>query len=169
MHKRFLSKKERRELSRTIGISEVSEILRDSDEVVLLSYDRFSLYVADGKPILFELRGVLYPTLYILNVLLNQGREVSIPYVVVDEGAVNPLINGADVMAPGISRIARPFSKGEVVAVMHPSGKYFIVVGHALMDFRDVESVRRGKAIKNVHRLNDKIWQISLDIVRKGV
>lgn len=169
MHKRFLSKKERRELSRTIGISEVSEILRESDEVVLLSYDRFSLYVADGKPILFELRGVLYPTLYILNVLLNQGREVSIPYVVVDEGAVNPLINGADVMAPGISRIARPFSKGEVVAVMHPSGKYFIVVGHALMDSRDVEGVRRGKVVKNVHRLNDKIWQISLDIVRKGV
>ncbi|RLG77497.1 MAG: hypothetical protein DRO12_02035 [Thermoprotei archaeon] len=174
MYKKHLSKKEKKELVRKLassGLTRFAELFKQCEIAILLDYDKFAIYVADGVPVLFRRVGDdrFYPTLYILNVMLNRGEAPPIPSLVVDQGAVKPLLNGADVMAPGVTKFTKEFEEGEVVAVLEPDEKYFIVVGYALMSSAKARSVQRGKVVKNVHRLNDVIWRECLNIIKRNV
>lgn len=144
------------------------EILREAEEVKVAYGDMFEILVFDSIAALFKVHGIDFyiPTLYALNVLYNTKKLLVIPAVVVDEGAVEPLKRGADVMIPGIKKILRSFSKGDIVAVMESSEKYFIVVGIALINSENIIPGTRGKGIKNVSHIDDEIWNASLQLVR---
>ncbi len=128
-------------------------------------------YVRDGEteliclgeePILTTVKGELIPTLYVVKkVGLN-----SLPYVVVDEGAIKHLLNGADVMIPGITELSN-FSEGDVLAVWEPSKRSPIVIGKALLSSDEVKVRKRGKAIKNLHYAGDKVWKLIINYLRR--
>jgi len=120
------------------------------------------VYIIGSLPAAFELGGKLYPTL----IAVRLAGIDAMPYAVVDDGAVKPLLNGADVMAPGIKEHSS-FRKGDVVAVWRLDKKTPLVVGEALMSSDEVDVKRKGKAIKNVHRAGDGIWQASLSLMRE--
>ncbi len=157
-----MSKKEKRNFLSTIEnlypyikIQRVEEILKvEADDRVII--------VIDGVPSFFYIQGKgPYPLLIMLN-----SFKPSIPYVVIDEGAVKPIMRGADVMVPGIKELS-DFNIGSVVGVMEPSKRAFIAVGKALMSSEQIKSSRKGKAIENIHYAGDKIWSLSLELARR--
>ena len=87
-------------------------------------------------------------------------------FAVVDEGAVRPILRGADVMAPGIVRVS-DFAAGEFVVVWSPDEGSPLAVARALMSSGDIMNVRRGRALKNVHYAGDDLWKASLEVLRR--
>lgn len=83
-------------------------------------------------------------------------------YVVVDEGAISFLYNGADVMSPGIVDADPEISEGDLVWVKEQKFGRPLVVGRALMSGPDMISADKGKAIKTLHFLNDPIWNLEV-------
>ncbi len=80
-------------------------------------------------------------------------------YVTVDMGAVPHVVNGADVMVPGIVEVWEGIRKGDVVWVRDEKYHKPLCVGISLMDAEEILKSERGKAVKNVHYVGDKIWK----------
>jgi len=172
----YLSRKKLKSLLKEL--ENRSEIAREFIEMVsscetakIVIYDKFTIYVFDSTPMLFtnsRLGNALAPTLFVLNTLYNTKRLLVLPTVRVDSGAVDPILRGADVMAPGIEHVYRDFDEGHLVAVMEPKERYLIAVGIALMSSTRILESRKGKAVRVASRLNDDVWQACLELARKS-
>lgn len=120
----------------------------DLAEVVEL--EDASILILDNIPAL-----IIFPEGRIIPHLQGLGRITVCPIVVVDKGAVEHVVKGADVMIPGIVKYSS-FNKGDPVAVV--SEEYIaIAVGVALHSSEKIKE-GRGKIVKNLHRPNDKFF-----------
>jgi len=81
-------------------------------------------------------------------------------FVEVDMGAVPFLANGADVMMPGIAKCDEEIKEGEVVFVRDVTHKKPLVVGIALRDGKVLSKREKGKGVKTLHWVGDKIWEM---------
>jgi len=150
MKRYMLRKKETKviikQLKETTGIEIKGEMERVefNDEVVIL---------VDGEPIILEYEGKYYFTVYgLLKFRPERGK------IVVDKGAMPHIINGADVMKPGIIYADESIKKGEFVYVVVEEKETPLAVGIALVDGKEMKN-GKGKAVKNIHHLKDKIWK----------
>ncbi len=82
-------------------------------------------------------------------------------YVTVDMGAVKFLSNGADVMSPGVVDADPEIKEGDPVWVREERHGKPLVVGIALMDGNSMKESKKGKAIKTIHYVGDKIWKFN--------
>ena len=139
----------------------ICEYINDLREGIIVEDERVKLLLLDGEPIAFFKNDELYPTLYVVK---KVGKN-ALPRVVVDEGAVKHLLNGADVMVPGITYVDN-FSEGEVVSVWEPKEVTPIVIGKALMNSNTIKSSSKGKAVKNLHYAGDRIWRLMLRVLQ---
>lgn len=119
-------------------------------------------YVKDGIPVLLDVDGRLLPSIF-------TAEAQGYPRVVVDMGAVQPIVRGADVMAPGIRAVSAAMKPGDVLAVAEESKGRVIAVGVALMDGGSLFKVRRGKALKVLHRVGDDVWRLGASRLRTGI
>lgn len=110
------------------------------------------IFFIDKKPIFAKSNANLFPTLASGNLLLNM------PEVTVDMGAVPHVCNGADVMAPGIVRFKGVFSKEDFVVVSDERHQKPIAIAKALYDVVEAKKLKRGKILKNIHYVGDKLW-----------
>ncbi|HIP25974.1 MAG TPA: DUF1947 domain-containing protein [Archaeoglobus profundus] len=150
MKRYMLRKKETKviikQLKETTGIEIKGEMERVefNDEVVIL---------VDGEPIILEYEGKYYFTVYgLLKFRPERGK------IVVDKGAMPHIINGADVMKPGIIYADESIKKGEFVYVVVEEKETPLAIGIALVDGKEMKN-GKGKAVKNIHHLKDKIWK----------
>ncbi len=166
-----LSNKEVKELARSLG--KAGELLKDADvvEVAEIEGGR-ALYIVDSQPALLKaqiagLGEAIMPSLYLIHKTQLGQKAISLyPSVVVDAGAVKHILNGADVMRPGIKGIEGDFNKGDPVLILDEK-KRVVAVGIALYDKKELESMERGKVIYNAHYLGDKIWKLSIELVKE--
>lgn len=100
----------------------------------------------------FNYEGLFLPSIQVFRKI----SEINIPSVSVDDGAVPYLLNGADVFSSGITD-TDVFGKDELITVKNPQG-HILCVGLA-MESSDTIKDKKGKAIKNIHFLGDKIWE----------
>ncbi len=116
------------------------------------------ILIVDDIPSFFLYEGKYFP---LLTLLLLKGYEW-INYVIVDEGAVKPLLRGADVMIPGIRSIKGVFDVGDPVVVVEEKYKKPFVVAKALLNSTEITSheLKKGKALENIHRIGDKLWKL---------
>ncbi len=154
-HRHVLSKSEAKEVALTI--EKALRLKRSLDvkskwEVVKLGKNEV-VYVLDGKPLVVEVSGKLIPSIKAL-----MDGAIELPKVVVDVGAVKHIVNGADVMAPGIVRAEGDFARGDLVVVVDERRERPLCVGVALVDKSELASMSRGKVIENLHYVGDKIW-----------
>ncbi|MEM3943571.1 MAG: DUF1947 domain-containing protein [Thermofilaceae archaeon] len=151
-----LSKSERRRLVERLRatLPAAAELVEKAGRVELarLREPEKDLLIIDGVPALVMGEEV-YPT-----VLAAHRLSLKLPLVVVDMGAVPHILNGADVMAPGIVE-AEPFSAGDLVYVADVEKRRVFAVGRALMSSDEIARVRRGRAVKNLHYAGDKVWR----------
>lgn len=121
--------------------------------------DDSTIYILDGRPLLFEVDDEVYPTLF-----FDEAID-ALPRIVVDQGAIPYICNGADIMAPGIVRIEGSFDEGGLVVVCDERYGKNIALGVALRDSETIKSMGRGKAVKNIHYVGDRVWRIAKTIV----
>ncbi|AAB99442.1 TPA: DUF1947 domain-containing protein [Methanocaldococcus jannaschii] len=151
----FLSKKDVKKIKKELEVffENVDEIIPKKGNVEIAITDDFEIILVDKEPIAFKKDDKVIPT---LKLLLKSLPDKNL--VVVDIGAIKFLINGADVMAPGIVDADENIKEEDVVFVVDENHKKPICVGIALMNGKEMKEADKGKAIKNLHYVGDKIW-----------
>jgi PUA-domain protein len=116
--------------------------------------DEWDFIFVDGEPLLFKIEGKIFPT--VKGALkLNPSRR----RIVVDPGAVKFIINGADIMAPGIVDADPNIREGDLVIVVEQAHGKALAIGRALMTGKDMVG-GKGKAVKSIHYVGDEIWKL---------
>ena len=85
------------------------------------------------------------------------------PYVTVDMGAVKFVCKGANIMRPGITKFS-DFESGEIVCIVEESQNKFLAVGKAEMSSKELEDIKKGEVIKNMHYISDIFWESKKEI-----
>ena len=141
--KRKAAKKLLAELSDTFGDLQAGK-------VETAKFEEKELYLFDESIEFVKDENGFYPFLggsYLDN-LLN---------VVVDMGAIRFVCNGADVMAPGITDMGT-FGVGDIVVIRDVTHGKALAIGVAKKSSVDIEMSKKGKVIKNLHYVGDKLW-----------
>ena len=76
-------------------------------------------------------------------------------------GAIPYVCNGADVMSPGITGIDGDFNEGDLVIVKDEKHRKSLAVGVALVSSVDMMEMQKGKAVKSIHYVGDKLWKVT--------
>ena len=127
--------------------SERVELLETSAGIVV--------YLIDRKPQLMERNGWVFPTLKgLLEHPFPERR------VVVDAGAVPFVVNGADIMRPGIVSVSDDIRSGKPVQVVEERHGKPLAVGTALFDSDELRQKTTGKVVKTIHYIGDDLWNL---------
>lgn len=118
----------------------------------VIDFNDISVILVDGEPLLLEYDGKHYLTVYGAIKLNPEKYQVT-----VDEGAMKFIMNGADIMKPGITYADERIKAGDFVFVTVEGKKSPIAVGVALCDAHEMKG--KGKAVKNINHIKDKIWK----------
>ena len=141
------------ELNASLGI----DTFQPTDAVETGEAGGNELFVFRGKPIGIFIEKKAFLTVHGL-LMFNATKR----FVTVDMGAVKFLANGADVMAPGIVDADPEIKTGDAVWVRDQNNKRPLLVGVALMDGPAMVAGKGGKAVKTVHYVGDKIWNLAV-------
>lgn len=126
------------------------------DKVELIEDEKVKLILVNKEPCFFYYQDKEVPTLKYLqtNNLLKK--------ITVDMGAIKFVVNGADVMRPGITEVDEGIKKEEFIVVIDENNKKPLAVGIALFDSEEIRKMNSGKVIKNIHYVGDEIWRFEL-------
>jgi PUA domain protein len=122
-----------------------------------ITLEEYSLILVDGKPLLFEIEGHLFPT---VRGALEMGLQKRV--VTVDKGAIRFVSNGADIMAPGVVAADPDIKKGDFVIIVEETHQKPLAIGKALMEGLEMVEATSGKAIKSITHVGDKLWNMEL-------
>ncbi|TET10545.1 MAG: DUF1947 domain-containing protein [Candidatus Thorarchaeota archaeon] len=118
-------------------------ILDDGSRILLLN----------GEIIFFEHEGRMFPA---LRALLDD--LIDVPRVTVDMGAVRFVVNGADIMRPGITEIDDRVKENGIVVIVDENHGKPLAVGVSKMSAESLRAASGGKVIKSIHHINDDLW-----------
>ena len=90
----------------------------------------------------------------------SQATLALFPQVVVDEGAVRFLLNGADVMRPGIRKFDEWGAAGKMVVVREEKKGRAVSVGPSLVASAEAQGMTKGGCIRNSHHVGDRYWNL---------
>lgn len=118
-------------------------VLNDGSRVLLFN----------GEIVFFQHEGRMFPALRaILNSLID------VPRVTVDMGAVKFVVNGADIMRPGITHVDDRVKKNGIVVVVDENHGKPLAVGVSKLSAESLRTATSGKVIKSIHHINDDLW-----------
>jgi PUA domain protein len=113
------------------------------------------VYVVKDRQLLFFYReNVLIPSLSLLL------KDLFLKKVVVDMGAVRFVVNGADIMRPGIVQADQSIQKEEPIVIVDQTHGKPLAVGLALLSGVELMEKDSGKVVANIHYVGDKIWDL---------
>lgn len=118
-----------------------------------ITLEEYSLILVDGKPLLFEIEGHLFPTVRGALEMELQKRVVT-----VDKGAIRFVSNGADIMAPGVVAADPEIKEGDLVIIVEEAHQKPLAIGKAIMGGSEMVEATSGKAIKSIIHVGDKLW-----------
>jgi PUA domain protein len=124
---------------------------------VLETNSDVSLFLVNKKLLLMDTGTWVFPTL---------RGAIQFPFperrVVVDAGAIPYVVNGADVMRPGIVSISDDVKAQAPVQIVDERHGKPLAIGIALLDAADMRASISGKVCKNFHHVSDEIWNIEI-------
>lgn len=124
------------------------------DAVEKCKTDEYTFYTINGVPSFFEYDNTTLPT---LKCLLQQ---LILPTVTVDMGAVRFVVNGADIMGPGITAFSAGVNEGDYVVVVDETHGKPLAVCKSLISSEHFMKGMGGKVLANVHYVGDKLWNV---------
>ncbi len=86
------------------------------------------------------------------------------PSAKVDEGAIKFLLNGADVMRPGIRSYDEWGDPGVTVVVREEKKGRGIAIAKSLVRSEEMGSLQKGPCLKNVHHIGDRFWNLYKEV-----
>ncbi|MFW9919033.1 MAG: DUF1947 domain-containing protein [Candidatus Thorarchaeota archaeon] len=104
----------------------------------------------------FEKEGRLFPTLHAL-----LKDMIRVPRIAVDMGAIRFVVNGADIMRPGVITIEDTVRKDGVVAIVDERHGKPLAVGISTMDAEEMRACTKGKVVLSAHYVNDHLWDFT--------
>lgn len=133
-------------------------LLKDTDYTLIKLKNRANLIVKEKQAIMFYFNGLYIPTLKFLN-----EEFFNYPVIFLDEGAVNPLQRGANVMAPGIYKYIEQsqgnFKKNDIV-IISILNHGTLAIGQALLDKTKINKNKTGEAISILHIKSDELFNL---------
>ena len=137
--------------SKKLGIN-LQQAFADKANLEVVQAESVELFLINGKPVLAQTEGNLYPTLTFDKFLDHAPR------VTVDMGAVPHVCKGANIMAPGIKQFNGEFQKGDLVIITDEKHGKPIALGETLYATEQAKNTKKGIIIKNMHYVGDKTW-----------
>ena len=152
--KRHLKDKEVKQLLKDFiqRYSSAEQVLKSASDLEELLVEDGSIIFADQRPLILRTQTGLLPSLKFEEVIN------SLPKVVVDMGAVPHVVNGAQIMRPGIREVKGDFGKGDLIVIVDEKFGKAIALGLADMYSGVMKSMSKGKVITNVHYVGDTLW-----------
>lgn len=151
MKKQRLSKSDIKDLNErtsTFGIELGKKDAIDKVETAEAIY-----YLLNNSVLLVQKGDDFFPHLKAL-----QSQEM-LPTVTVDMGAIKFVVNGADIMRPGITHITEDLEQGSLVSIIDENNKRPIAVGRMKLSSEEMEKEKTGKVIQNLHYVGDELWK----------
>ncbi|MHA1231055.1 MAG: DUF1947 domain-containing protein [Candidatus Helarchaeota archaeon] len=144
------------EVSSTFGSNNLDKLFPKNIKIEIAEIEGyFPVYIFNKEFLLFRLNNKLIPSLKcILKNILD------LPKIVVDSGALKFILNGADIMRPGIIHIDNYIKKDQFIKIVEETYNRPIAIGLSLYDSTSMKNMSKGKVIKNIHYLNDKLWTL---------
>ena len=136
--------------------------LTKKDNAELVEEEDHRIILINKQPAFFYYQEKLVP---LLKYLLSNPSLL--PTITIDMGAVKFIVNGADVMRPGIVEISQRILKDNFVVIMDQNNKKPLSVGIALYLTEEMKAMTTGKVIKNIHYVGDELWNISNEVDTK--
>ena len=116
-----------------------------------------SLFLVNKKMLLLDTGDWVFPTLH---------GAIQFPFperrVMVDAGAIPYVVNGADVMRPGIVSVSDDVKADSPVQIVDERHGKPLAIGIALFNAPDIRARTSGKMCKNIHHVGDEIWNIEI-------
>ena len=112
------------------------------------------ILLVNRKPLFARIDENILPTL-----IFNEVSSI-LPKIVVDMGAVPHVCNGADLMVPGVVQINGNFNTNDFVLIVDERHGKPLAIGVALFDSHAMRKMKRGKIVKNIHYVGDKLWEV---------
>jgi predicted RNA-binding protein (TIGR00451 family) len=76
----------------------------------------------------------------------------------VDEGAIKYVLNGADIMRPGVRTYEDWGDSGRLVVVREEKKGRSIAVAESMVSSEEMRGMAKGPCLKNLHRVGDRYW-----------
>ncbi|MGM0404603.1 MAG: phosphoadenosine phosphosulfate reductase family protein [Thermoplasmatota archaeon] len=140
-YKELFGKREVILLNNSPHIDRMDEVIIDGHVVGNLRYNIFKR--AEGKE----------PYEFLIRPWKNMPKPKK-GFVIVDDGAVKPILNGASILAPGIIEVDENIETDDEVLILDKQGD-IIAAGSAQMDASEILESDYGKSVKNRWRVSD--------------
>jgi len=132
-----------------VGVAPADEASIEEAEVE----DGPDLFLVDGEPLVVRIDGEYFVTVQGALALEPEERLVT-----VDEGAVEFVTNGADVMRPGVVEADENIEKGDLVVIVEENHGKSLAVGRALTNGDDMVG-DEGRVVESVYHVGDELWE----------
>lgn len=139
-------------------IASLAPLLDDASALKRASFEQaetdegVDVIFVNGRPLIMIVEGQPFFTALGAIELMPKKRLVT-----VDSGAVKFIVNGADVMSPGIVSADPEIAPGDLVVVIEEMHKKPLAIGRALIAGTEMKGA--GKAVKSLHHVGDQIWK----------
>lgn len=108
----------------------------------------------DGEPLLSKFGDQFFP-----NVKGALFFKLETNNLTVDQGAIPHVINGADVMAPGVVGVDEDLVENDLGVVIEEKHKKPIAIVKMLVEGKKIADMSEGKIAKNLHHVRDSLWE----------
>jgi len=140
-------------ISKTLSLAP-AEILDSDSKFEAMKLDSSGrVFFVDDIPAFIESEDEILPTLF------NERVLSKLPSLTVNMGAVPYICNGADVMAPGVTKIDGVFTVGSIITISEERFSKKIAVARALSSSEEIVAKKQGKVAENLHYVSDKLWK----------
>ena len=155
--RRPINKKEARFIKEGILTAHSLDMPIKAGKYEIAKIDNFDVLISKGNIIALIKDKLVHLT---VRGLLTNSVETG--WVQVDMGAVPFVCNGANVMSAGINNVSPEIIKGQYVWIREENHHKPLAIGLALMDAKEMVTSEKGKAIKSLHYIGDKIWNYGI-------
>lgn len=152
-----LSKKEFKQIALELGKKGLSLCTAKPKDIRLVKVNGKEIVFVDKVPTLIWINDTYLPF------VMAADKFVGLKKVYVNKGAIKPILNGANVMRPGLTRWD-DFVEGDVVAIYSEDYDTPIAIGISVVSSGALNEVKKGKVINNVHHIGDAYWKIATSI-----
>jgi PUA-domain protein len=138
-------------------IGDAAQIFNSQRVEIVETNSDLVLFLLDKKPLLMKYRGIIFPTLHGALEHPFTSRRLT-----VDTGAVKFVVNGADVMRPGVVSVTDDVVQDGPLQITEERHGKPIGIGIALYDAGEIRARTAGKICRNIHHVGDEIWSLEI-------
>ena len=137
------------------SIFNIDEFFSKKDRVEVIEpkgSEKEKILLKNGEPTFVEKEGTVIPELHFIL------KKNILKKITIDMLAIKFIINGADIMRPGIVAADETIKEGEIVVIIDQKNQKPLAIGKALVSSETLKTMDKGKAVKNLHYAGDEVW-----------